>query len=174
MALLNHTLYLILTLSSFIEFLNPAAHINLPVRLFSAEMSLRCLWGVGEGRSTENLFPLFLLWDNSHSLQGYSFSWMGPRGSTQQGPRGAVTFLLFIRLSVTLLRKRRCPGRRSFLSLRIPRECGVPGFGELLRGAWRTPTISPSYRLLMLPTLGLLQSQVRRSLGSGIHCGNSL
>lgn len=59
MALINHTLYLILTLSSFIEFLNPAAHINLPVRIFSAEMSLRCLWGVGEGRSTENLVSIF-------------------------------------------------------------------------------------------------------------------
>lgn len=42
MASVNHMPSLIRSGSSALEFLNPVAHINLPVRIFSDVMSLRC------------------------------------------------------------------------------------------------------------------------------------
>ena len=121
------------------------------------------MWG--KVRAQRSRFPLFPLWDNRHSLQGYSFSWISqeehPAGSWWGSDFSSVYTSVCHSADVT---GERFPGRRSFLSLRIPRECGVRGFEELLRRAWRTPTISPSHCLLAPPTLGLLQSQVRRSL----------
>lgn len=122
------------------------------------------MWGKVGAQRTQ--FPLFPLWDNKHSLQGYSLSWIPqeehPAGSWWGSNFSSVYTSVCHSADVT--GERSFPGRRSFFSLRIPRECGIPGFEELLRGAWRTPTVSPSHCLLVLPTLGLLQSQVRRSL----------
>lgn len=119
------------------------------------------MWGKVGAQRTQ--FPLFPLWITSTHCRVILKLILR---STQQGPKSA-TFLLFI---VCLLlcwcdRWKKFPGRRSFFSLRIPRECGIPGFEELLRGLEDTKPSVPPTASLVLPTLGLLQSQVReRSL----------
>lgn len=60
----------------------------------------------------------------------------------------------------------RFPGlvRRSFWSLRTPGNVGYQGLESCGEGACRTLAISPSHCLLVPPTLGLLQPQVRGPL----------